>query len=93
MPDDIERLEDIIFAETTTIGIRRWECERTVLARSESSVTTPWGTVRVKIVDLPDGSRRVSPEYEDTAALARAADIPLQKVMDAVQLGIMGTDS
>lgn len=92
-PDDIERLEGIIFAETTTIGIRRWECERTVLARSESSVTTPWGTVRVKTVDLPDGSRRVSPEYEDSAALARAAGIPLQKVMDAVQLGIMGTDS
>ena len=56
-------------------------------------MTTPWGAVRVKTVDLPDGSRRVSPEYEDTAALARAAGIPLQKVMDAVQLGIMGTDS
>lgn len=85
LPDDVERLEDIIFAETTTIGIRRWPCERSVLERREVSVQTPWGAARVKEVTLPDGSSRTAPEYEDAAAIARRTGLPLQAVMEAVR--------
>ena len=81
LPGDVERLEAIIFAETTTIGVRRWACERTVLAREEVALETPWGTVRAKRVVLPDGATRTRPEYEDVAAIARQAGIPLQQVM------------
>ena len=85
LPDDVERLEGIIFAETTTIGIRRWPCDRSVLERGEVSVQTPWGAARVKEVTLPDGSRRTAPEYEDAAAIARRTGLPLQAVMEAVR--------
>ncbi len=84
LPEDVERLEAVIFAETTTIGIRRWTCERTVLARTTGTVQTPWGPVRTKTVTLPDGSTRTTPEYEDAATLARRAHVPLQTVMAAI---------
>lgn len=84
-PADVARLEAIVFAETTTIGIRRWVCQRSVLPRTEHRVQTPWGEVRVKAVTLPDGSLRTAPEYEDAAALARASGVPLQQVMDAAR--------
>ncbi len=80
-PDDVERLQDIIFLETTTIGIRRQVMERTVLPRRFERVATPWGEVQMKIVSLPDGSERATPEYEDCAQLARAFGVPLQEVM------------
>ena len=81
--EDVERLEEIAFAETGTIGIRRWCCDRTVLERSASSVETPWGTVRVKTVTLPDGTRRVKPEFDDCAALASQHGVSLRAVQDA----------
>ena len=82
--DDVERLQSIIFAETTTIGIRRQRMERTCLERSFRTVRTEWGPVRVKVVLLPDGSERLTPEYEDCAAIAREHDMSLQRVMAAV---------
>lgn len=85
VPEDVERLEEIIFTETTTIGVRRWNCDRTALARHEEIVQTPWGAVRMKVVDLPDGSHRASPEFEDAAALARSNNVPLATVMQAAR--------
>ena len=79
-PEDVSRLEGLIFAETTTIGLRRQRMERTVLPREEGTVKTPYGAVRVKTVTLPDGSRRSKPEYEDGAAAARAAGKPFNEV-------------
>ena len=83
---DIERLELIIFRETSTIGIRRVNMDRTVLERSFERVQTPWGAVSVKRAVLPDGSERIAPELDDCAALARREGIPLQQVMDAARL-------
>lgn len=85
-PADVERLEGIVFAETTTIGVRRWSCDRTVLAREVATAQTPWGSVHAKRVELPGGGSRVTPEYEDCARLAREKDIPLQQVMQAARL-------
>ncbi len=76
-----EELESIIFSETTTIGIRRILCERTVLSRREGSVQTSFGEVKAKIVTLPDGEERVYPEYESAAELARRAGVPLREVV------------
>ena len=81
LPEDVERLEAIIFAETTTIGVRRWMCDRTVLPREKAVLETPWGPMRAKRVVLPDGAVRIRPEYEDAAATARREGIPLQQVM------------
>lgn len=68
---DVEKLEHIIFRETTTIGIRRIKLERSILAREEATVDTPFGPVRVKLCVLPDGGRRCYPEYESVAAICR----------------------
>lgn len=83
--EDAERLEGIIFAETTTIGIRRWLCDRTVLERTWTTVPTLWGEVRTKVVTLPDGSLRGMPEYEDVAAIARRERLSFQTIMNATR--------
>ena len=82
---DIERLQTIIFLETTTNGIRRQVMERVCLPRRFEQVTTPWGEVSVKVATLPDGSERAAPEYEDCARLACEHGVPLQRVMQAAQ--------
>lgn len=83
--EDIERLQTIIFLETTTNGIRRQVMERVCLPRRFERVATPWGEVSVKVATLPGGSERAAPEYEDCARLAREHDVPLQRVMQAAQ--------
>ena len=84
-PADVSIMEQIILSETTTIGIRRQQMERTCLPRAIETVDTPWGEVAVKTVCLPDGTRRTTPEYEACAAIAREEGIALQTVMGAVR--------
>jgi hypothetical protein len=78
-----EAIEGVFFAETTTIGLRRWAVGRTVLARRMRRVRTPWGMVRVKEVTLPSGEVRATPEYEDCRAIARKHGIPLPDVFNS----------
>ena len=85
VPQDIERIQGVIFQETTTIGIRRQLMDRTVLPREESTVETPFGPARVKTVMLPDGSTRSKPEFDDLAAIARREGLPLRVVDAAVR--------
>ncbi|HBN55695.1 MAG TPA: nickel pincer cofactor biosynthesis protein LarC [Lachnospiraceae bacterium] len=68
--EDAERMEQIIFAETTTIGIRRMSMERTVQQREICVVETPLGKAKVKMCRYGD-TRRFYPEYESVAALCR----------------------
>ena len=89
-PSDVLRMEEIILSETTTIGIRRQQMERTCLPRAIESVETPWGDVLVKTVRLPDGTRRTTPEYEACAAIARDKGVALQTVMDTVREAVCG---
>ena len=89
-PSDVSRMEEIILSETTTIGIRRQQMERTCLPRAIESVETPWGEVAVKTVRLPDGTRRTTPEYEACAAIARDSGVALQTVMDTVREAVCG---
>ena len=66
---DRESLENLIFAETTTIGIRRAEMQRTILKREISTFKTPLGQAKAKICTLPDGQIRCYPEYDSVAEL------------------------
>ena len=81
--EDIAALEQVLFEETTTIGIRRTPMERTVLPREIVQVSTTFGPMRAKCVAMPDGTRRLYPEYEDVAAAARAQELPYQDVYRA----------
>lgn len=67
----VPEMETIIFRETTTIGIRKMEMERTVLERSAGKITTPLGEAEVKVCILPDGARRGYPEYASVERLAK----------------------
>lgn len=77
---NIARLEQIIFAETTTIGIRRIKVERTKLERREIELKTEFGEIKAKQVTLPDGTTRNYPEYESVASICREKGLNFQQV-------------
>lgn len=81
-PDLVSALRDVIFRETTTIGLR-WRLENKVaLHREFSTVQTPWGPVKIKVARWPSGDiANASPEYEDCRAIAEKHAIPLKQVM------------
>lgn len=79
-PEDADRLEAILFQETSTLGIRRTDTRRDALHREEQVVETCYGPIRMKIAKLPDGSRRASPEYEDCRQAALRHQVSLQVV-------------
>ena len=76
-----------VLAETTTMGVRFHFVERRKLERSVTSVATPYGPVSVKVCSL-DGIRRLAPEYEDCARLARRHEVPIQAVYAAARSAI-----
>src|SRR5881628_86280 len=82
-PADRDRLAGIVFAETSTIGLRWTTWRRMVLPREERSVETPYGAVRVKIARAPDGTVNVAPEFEDCRRLAAERGVPLKLVHQA----------
>ncbi|MBI1912692.1 MAG: nickel pincer cofactor biosynthesis protein LarC [Deltaproteobacteria bacterium] len=83
-----EALLDVIFNESTSIGVRTHYVERHCLERKILKVKTPFGTVRVK-ASLRDGKVvNNQPEYEDCKALAEKKKVPLKKVMDAVKAAL-----
>ena len=84
-PEQKQALEQILFTETTTLGVRAWPVERTALERCWETVQTPWGEVRVKEGLLHGKVVNAVPEFEDCKKLAEEKDIPL-KTIEAVAL-------
>jgi uncharacterized protein (TIGR00299 family) protein len=85
VPADTAGMEQVLFAETQTLGVRRWIANRSKLKRSAGQRATPWGMIKGKCVEMPDGSERFFPEYEDCRRLAEAHKIPLQDVVDVAK--------
>jgi uncharacterized protein (DUF111 family) len=83
-PDLVPALRELLFRETTTIGLR-WRIEnKLALAREFAEVETAWGKVRIKIARWPSGGvANASPEYEDCRELARRHAVPLKQVIQA----------
>ncbi|MCC6544625.1 MAG: nickel pincer cofactor biosynthesis protein LarC [Nitrospirae bacterium] len=82
---DTERLnamKEIIFRETTTIGVRVRKMSRFVLERDMKEVHLPYGTVRVKISGSSNGVCNIVPEYEDCKALAMKTGLPLRDIIE-----------
>lgn len=77
--EDIETLQNIIFEETTTIGIRYSIMERTILPRETRTLPTPWGEVLAKVCTL-NGKEQLYPEYESVAQLSREKEIPFAEI-------------
>lgn len=77
-------LRRMVFAETTTLGLRYREEEKFVLARRFVSINTQWGEVKIKIGMLEDGEIvNYAPEFEDCRSIAERYDVPLKQVMQA----------
>lgn len=77
--EDMEMLQNIIFEETTTIGIRYSRMERTILPRETRTLPTPWGEVLAKVCTL-NGKEQLYPEYESVAQLSREKEIPFTEI-------------
>lgn len=82
---DRENLENLIFAETTTIGIRREKMQRTILKRELCTFETLLGRATVKICTLPDGQIRCYPEYDSVAELAERNQISFHEAYDKIR--------
>lgn len=84
--EQIGQMEEILFRETTTLGIRRWPAERTILPREAHEVQTVWGPVAGMLATLPDGSQRFSPEFESCRVISQAQEVALAEVYRQAQL-------
>lgn len=87
-PAKAEALAALVFAETTTIGLRRQEVQRWALARERVEVETPYGSVGVKVARLGGKVMTASPEYEDCRRLALERGVPLKEVYAAAEAGL-----
>jgi hypothetical protein len=80
-PEDAARLSQLIFTETTTLGVRRRDEMRQTLTRRWEKVNTPWGEVRIKIASMNGTVTNYAPEYEDCRRIAAEQHVPLKTVM------------
>jgi uncharacterized protein (TIGR00299 family) protein len=80
---DRDGLAGIILNETSAIGLRYYAAQRAVLPRETREVTTPYGTVRVKVARSADGHENLAPEYEDCKRLAQQGGVPIKLVYQA----------
>jgi uncharacterized protein (TIGR00299 family) protein len=91
-PEDSSRLTQIIFAETTTLGVRRRDEVRQTLARRWENVQTQWGEVRIKIASMNGTVTNYAPEYEDCRRIAAEQHVPLKTVMQEATRRYLGKD-
>ncbi len=78
--EDADRLESILFEETSTLGIRRTETRRDALPRRFDTVDTRYGPITVKVAELPSGGLRATPEYEECRKAAEKHGVSLNSV-------------
>ncbi|MBI2412975.1 MAG: nickel pincer cofactor biosynthesis protein LarC [Deltaproteobacteria bacterium] len=83
-------LLDIIFRESTSIGVRSYPVERHCLPRKTVNVKTRYGTMRAKVSYKNGEAVNAQPEYEDAKALAEKKGAPLKEVLDAARAALSG---
>lgn len=81
-PADADRLSQMLFEETSTLGVRSYRTERRTLDRSHVTVDTPYGQVRVKVAGRGGATLNFAPEYEDCRRLAEEKRVPLKRVLE-----------
>lgn len=92
-PSDAERLAKLIFAETSTLGVRMRHEQRRALGRRWVSVQTRWGEVRMKVASLNGSISNYAPEYEDCRKIAGEQHLPLKSVMqEAIRVYLAGAE-
>jgi hypothetical protein len=89
-PDDASKLTQLIFTETTTLGVRRRDEQRHTLARRWENVQTQWGEVRIKIASMNGTVTNFAPEYEDCKKIAGEHRVPLKNVIQEAARAYLG---
>ena len=84
----ITALENVLFENTTTIGVRRCPEWRTALPREAAELQTSLGTLCVKVVTLPSGAKRAYPEHDSVEQLAEAAGVSYQDALRAAMAAV-----
>ena len=87
-PDRKEQLTELLFKETTTLGVRSYEVERRALRRSSKRVETQYGPIDVKVAHLNGHVVNQMPEFEQVRAAATKAGVPLKIVEEAVRAAL-----
>jgi len=82
---DKDKLLDIIFSETTTLGARTYLVKREKLERSIRKVRTKYGKVAVKIGKIGKTIKNIAPEYEDCARIAKRTGVPIKLIYDSAR--------
>jgi pyridinium-3,5-bisthiocarboxylic acid mononucleotide nickel chelatase len=92
-PSDAERLAKLMFAETSTLGVRIRQEQRRALGRRWVTVQTRWGEVRMKVASLNGSITNYAPEYEDCRKIAGEQHLPLKSVMqEAIRVYLAGAE-
>jgi pyridinium-3,5-bisthiocarboxylic acid mononucleotide nickel chelatase len=81
-PADEHKFQEMLFLETTTLGVRSHSLERRILPREWEKVSTRFGDVRVKVARLNGIVRQASPEFDDCRKLAEEKNVPLVEIME-----------
>jgi uncharacterized protein (TIGR00299 family) protein len=92
-PEDAAKLTQLIFTETTTLGVRRRDEVRQALARRWENVRTQWGEVRIKIASMNGAVTNYAPEYEDCRRIAAEHHVPLKTVLQEATRLYVGAGS
>jgi uncharacterized protein (DUF111 family) len=82
-----EPVLQILFSETTTLGVRIQEVERYSLPRHTIRVQTPYGNLSVKVATNPQGNYVFTPEYDACQRAARKHQVPLRQVYEEAIYG------
>ena len=84
-PGKSDALSQLLFEQTTTIGVRIYEARRKVLDREQVTVETPYGAVQVKVARRDGKVVNAAPEFEDCQRLATERAVPLKQVITAAE--------
>ena len=90
---DLARIEEKIFLQFTTLGVKTFDVVRNALERESRLVRLDGRDIRVKVATLPDGSRRAKPEFDDLRRVAEETSRPLAEIRSEVMQAFNGVGS
>jgi uncharacterized protein (TIGR00299 family) protein len=91
-PEAESAIKEVLFTETSTLGIRKYPVEKTMLQRIVEWLDTPYGKVRIKTARYGDKKIKSKPEYEDCIKIARDRKIPLNQVYKTIEKLLSGNE-
>ncbi len=82
--DDMQVLEELIFVETTTLGLRKYPVGRSILDRRTMEINTKYGVVSIKVGYLEGKQIKYAPEYEECKRIAEIHGVPIKEVYEEI---------